>query len=240
MFTQTRRLYPYLSLLAGVVFVLLPGCSPKVAVLADLPKPVFGASAAKQVANSSVQARKASQWLSPALNNRTRLDGTVPSNWYPPVPDRQWNAIVVHHSASPTGGAAAFDKQHRQVNGWDELGYHFVIGNGTDTRDGLVEIGPRWLKQKHGAHCKTPGNFYNEHGIGICLVGDFEQQYPSAEQIEMLKKLITFLMNRYNIPPEHVYGHGELKSTQCPGRHMSTNNLRSWLQRQEQIYASSR
>ena len=30
-----------------------------------------------------------------------------------------------------------------QAKGWDELGYHFVIGNGTDTRDGQVEVGSR-------------------------------------------------------------------------------------------------
>ena len=67
---------------------------------------------------------------------------------------------------------------HRRDNQWDELGYHFVIGNGTHTGDGQVEVGSRWGKQKHGAHCKTPDNYYNDHGIGICLVGNFENSNP--------------------------------------------------------------
>ncbi|MFQ5589758.1 MAG: peptidoglycan-binding protein, partial [Phycisphaerae bacterium] len=53
----------------------------------------------------------------------------------------RWTTIVIHHSATETGGASLFDRFHRK-RGWDGLGYHFVIGNGTDTPDGLIEVGP--------------------------------------------------------------------------------------------------
>ena len=48
---------------------------------------------------------------------------------------------MVHHSAGEVGGVARLDKLHRgpQFN-WDELGYHFVIGNGSDTPNGAIEI----------------------------------------------------------------------------------------------------
>src|SRR5579863_9129173 len=52
--------------------------------------------------------------------------------WLPPHPSDRWQCIVIHHSASDVGGAERFDRWHR-AKGWDELGYHFVIGNGTDT-----------------------------------------------------------------------------------------------------------
>src|SRR5690606_32161137 len=78
----------------------------------------------------------------------------VPAGWNARAAGRKWQWIVIHHSATPTGGAVEFDKLHRETNGWDELGYHFVIGNGTNTKDGMVEVGPRWVKQKHGAHAK--------------------------------------------------------------------------------------
>ena len=39
----------------------------------------------------------------------------------------RWTTIVLHHSATPSGNASLFDKFHRG-KGWDELGYHFVIG----------------------------------------------------------------------------------------------------------------
>src|SRR5439155_15411047 len=67
----------------------------------------------------------------------------VPREWVPNVTSRPWRWIVIHHSATPTGSAAKFDRDHR-AKGWDELGYHFVIGNGTETRNGQIEVGPRW------------------------------------------------------------------------------------------------
>ncbi len=143
-----------------------------------------------------------------------------PGNWTPRAQDRRWQWIVIHHSATPDGGASRFDKEHRS-QGWDELGYHFVIGNGSDTRDGLVEVGPRWTKQKHGAHAKTPDNRFNDYGIGVCLVGDFEIGRPSRQQMQSLANVVAYLMQRYNIPPERVIGHDQTgRSTACPGQHL--------------------
>jgi N-acetylmuramoyl-L-alanine amidase len=122
--------------------------------------------------------------------------------WAPKVAARNWKFIVIHHSASPTGNAAAFDRQHRTQNGWDELGYHFVIGNGRGSGDGLVEVGPRWWKQKYGAHAKTPDNRFNNFGVGICLVGNFETARPTAQQQRQLATLVAWLMTTYDIPPQ--------------------------------------
>jgi hypothetical protein len=149
----------------------------------------------------------------------------VPKDWEPRVAARPWKWIVIHHSATPTGGAAAFDRMHR-AKGWDELGYDFVIGNGTDTRDGQIEVGPRWPVQKHGAHTKTPDNRYNEQGIGICLVGNFDLTNPTNEQMKSVTRLVAFLMQKYNIPPDRVLGHGQAKPTDCPGRYMSVAEVR--------------
>ena len=133
---------------------------------------------------------------------------------------------MIHHSATDAGGAACFDRAHRN-RGWDELGYHFVIGNGTDTRDGAIEVGPRWTKQKHGAHCKTSDNFYNQHGIGICLVGNLEHSRPTSAQMDSLAELVSFLMARCRIPLAKVYTHGGVTGkTACPGRNFSLAALK--------------
>jgi N-acetyl-anhydromuramyl-L-alanine amidase AmpD len=141
------------------------------------------------------------------------------------VPARRWNYIVIHHSATTSGCAADFDAAHKR-NGWDELGYHFVIGNGTDTRDGHVEVGPRWQKQKWGAHAKTSDNRFNQRGIGICLVGDFDHAHPTPRQLRALTQLTAYLMDRHGIPPQHVIGHRDTKPTACPGRHLDVARIR--------------
>jgi hypothetical protein len=114
---------------------------------------------------------------------------------------------------------------HRE-KGWDELGYHFVIGNGTDSGNGQVEVGPRWPKQKWGAHAKTPNNEYNDFGIGICLVGNFDIERPTAQQTKSLARLIAYLMKTYNIPAARVLGHSDTKPTDCPGRNMNIAAIR--------------
>jgi N-acetyl-anhydromuramyl-L-alanine amidase AmpD len=132
---------------------------------------------------------------------------------------RLWRYIVIHHSATARGNAASFDQSHR-ARGWDELGYHFVIDNGDGGPDGRVEVGSRWTKQKWGAHTGgTPNNEYNNHGIGICLVGEFSDELPSRAQIAALERLVRTLAAKYKIDPDNIIGHrdGPNAATCCPG-----------------------
>jgi hypothetical protein len=113
-----------------------------------------------------------------------------------------------------------------KAKGWDELGYHFVIGNGTDTSDGQTEVGPRWPKQKWGAHAKTPDNRFNKYGIGICLVGNFDNERPTKAQVQSLSHLVAYLMKTYKIPADRVIGHGDTKATDCPGKNVHIADIR--------------
>lgn len=153
--------------------------------------------------------------------------GFLPSQpgWIPSVRPRAWRWIVVHHSATDFGSAQKFDRDHR-AQGWDELGYHFVIDNGKGGPDGRVEIGPRWTKQKHGAHAKTADDRYNNFGIGICLVGNFDNGPPTPKQMQALAELIAFLQFQYGIPPGNVIGHRDTKATACPGRYLNIAAVR--------------
>ncbi len=141
---------------------------------------------------------------------------------------------VVHHSADTSGNAAKYDRHHREVNGWDSLGYHFVVGNGSMSGDGEVEIGPRWPIQKHGAHARNHAlgdNRYNEEGIGICLVGAFDDggQRPTQRQLDELVRLTRWLMQRYGIPASRVLRHCDTCTTECPGRHFPWSTYQSRL-----------
>lgn len=135
---------------------------------------------------------------------------------------RDWRYIIIHHSATEAGSAAAFDRFHH-ARGWGGLAYHFVIDNGRGAPDGLLEVGGRWEKQETGAHTRSPGGRYNAHGIGICLVGNFMTQRPTRAQLRSMDSLVTKLMTEHDIPASHVMGHRDAKgaSTLCPGRFLS-------------------
>jgi hypothetical protein len=130
---------------------------------------------------------------------------------------RRWQYLVIHHSATATGNASSIDRAHRD-RGFDGLGYDFVIGNGTNSPDGVVEVGYRWRQQITGAHAKTAGNFMNEHGVGICLVGDFTRTRPTPAQMRSLDRLCTFLAQYCGISASNLRMHGDVKSTECPGK----------------------
>ncbi|MFH1023026.1 MAG: N-acetylmuramoyl-L-alanine amidase [Planctomycetota bacterium] len=147
-------------------------------------------------------------------------DASLPRDIIPRVPVRPWKYIVIHHSDTTNGNAAKFDRYHREEKGWENgLGYDFVIGNGTDSGDGEIETGPRWRQQLIGAHAGNKE--YNEYGIGVCLVGNFEEGRPSARQTAALKTLTRWLMERYHIPTTHIRRHKDVRDngiTECPGR----------------------
>lgn len=143
----------------------------------------------------------------------------------PKKPARAWKYIVVHHSDTPVGSAARFDRAHK-ARGWEMLGYDFVIGNGSETPDGMIEVGPRWAYQLDGAHTGTPDHRFNEWGIGICLVGNFDLNGPTAKEMDSLARLCAYLMKTYNIPARNILGHRDCKPTDCPGRYMDINQVR--------------
>ena len=148
----------------------------------------------------------------------------------PLYPSSRWTHIVVHHSATVTGSARMLDRVHRNRGFSNGLGYDFVIDNGTlGRRDGQIEVGPRWTRQAKGAHCDAGG--MNDHGIGICLVGNFMTREPSEAQLASLEALVAKLQAYYRIPDSRVIRHKDVagKSTACPGRYFPWSRLRSRL-----------
>ena len=130
-----------------------------------------------------------------------------------------WQRIVVHHSAIKYGNAKKYDAAHRQRGMQNGLAYHFLIGNGIDSGDGEIEIGPRWTKQLLGGHLKSYQ--LNLTAIGICFVGNFEQTQPSRKQLAAFTQLMDWLQGDVLKRNTQFAGHKELKGEQtiCPGKY---------------------
>ena len=130
----------------------------------------------------------------------------------------RWQWIVAHHSAIREGNAAIYDRAHRARGMENGLAYHFVIGNGRDSGDGEIEIGRRWVKQLQGGHVHR--DEINQVGIGICLVGNFEQTQPTPKQLLAFRELVDFLRTDVAGKQVRFAGHREIDPgrTACPGR----------------------
>lgn len=134
-------------------------------------------------------------------------------------PCNNWKYIILHHTATDTGNARTINNAHGDRGFWNGLGYHFLIDNGTLGKgDGQIEMSPRWIRQQSGAHCKAGG--MNERSIGIALVGNFNNETPTQNQMQALNYLLATLRDYYRIPVGNVLGHREVDGakTECPGR----------------------
>ncbi len=100
-------------------------------------------------------------------------------------------------------------KFHIKERRWGDIGYHFIID-----RAGRVWEGRSLAYQ--GAHVAD----YNEHNVGLMLLGNFDQQQPSRVQLASAQMTIINLMTRFRVSAHQVYTHQELKATHCPGKNL--------------------
>lgn len=130
-----------------------------------------------------------------------------------------WNVITVHHSAMPLGTSTSFAGRAGEVRtiqrahlnkpeGWGDIGYHFLIDP-----EGRVFEGRRlnW----RGAHVGG----MNDHNLGVCLLGNFNEDRPTAAAVASLQRLLDQLCAQNSIPRSQVRYHREwaTANTECPG-----------------------
>ena len=134
------------------------------------------------------------------------------------VRTNNWKRIVVHHSAIKYGNAEVYDRAHRKRGMQNGLAYHFVIGNGIDSGDGEIEVGPRWRRQLLGGHVKSYR--INLTAVGICLVGNFQEDHPTRRQLQAFTQLMDWLRSDIIPGARKFAGHRDLRGEQtiCPGK----------------------
>ena len=108
------KLFTTLSL----ALMVLTGCeaAQPVSMVDSLPPPDFGGPPNPQLAPVPAPAPPPAP-VAALLPRSSRPDPSasagVPRDWIPIAAANEWYWIVIHHSATATGGAAAFDKMHR-------------------------------------------------------------------------------------------------------------------------------
>lgn len=176
------------------------------------------------------------------------------------LPPRDWEYIVIHHSASSDGKTYDWEAirkyhmsyrylgdsitkdlaEHLQQSGvkgvippWRDIAYNFGIEK--------VHYGYTFLKGRPlsdiGAHAGTDvSKKFNEEGIGICLVGNYDIIALTELQRQMLKELVLVLMDMFGIPATKVIGHKEVYpllnipiEKTCPGKLFDMQDFRNTL-----------
>jgi N-acetyl-anhydromuramyl-L-alanine amidase AmpD len=144
----------------------------------------------------------------------------------------RWKYIVIHHSAGSFGNLEFFRKVHRQRQAKDPINaisYHYIIGNGNGLAMGEVASDWRQSYDIWGAHVSMNNLDYNFRGIGVCLVGNFENKEVPSIQYQSLLRLTKSLMSKYDISHSNVTGHRMIKgeSTKCPGKYFPMKTFKT-------------
>lgn len=125
---------------------------------------------------------------------------------------RKITKLILHCSATPEGKdytVAQIRDWHVRGNGWNDIGYHYVI-----YRDGTIHKG-RPVEQP-GAHTKG----HNANSIGICYIGgctadgNTPKDTRTPEQNRALHELVAQLQQQY--PGATVHCHNEFANKACP------------------------
>src|SRR3989344_7696117 len=103
-------------------------------------------------------------------------------------PIKKVKFLVIHHSQRSRDFPAFIRWRHTKKRGWEDIGYHFLIGNGKlFTKNGKIYKGRKEFLV--GAHVYG----FNKNSLGICLIGNFDYEYPTKKQIRSLILLLNHL-----------------------------------------------
>ncbi len=117
--------------------------------------------------------------------------------------------IVIHHSASSLDTTIQDIHRWHLARNWIGIGYHYVIYADGDIYRGRPELAM-------GAHAYQDADHEaNSNGLGICLIGNFDQQPPTGKQMDSLPELVLDIWKRY--PSIPIIGHQDVMATACPG-----------------------
>ena len=153
-----------------------------------------------------------------------------------PSGQREKHAVahnVVHHAASSNSNHDYMNVVrnifllHTQSNGWDDIGYNFVIAQDGTIFEGREHQEIDSTDNIKGAHfCGK-----NSNTMGVCMLGNFEETAPSSEALASLTHLLAWKCFKDDILPTgsskhptstspllaHIAGHRDGCATACPG-----------------------
>jgi len=154
--------------------------------------------------------------------------------------------LVVHHTVTtnddpdPAATVRAIYQSHTQQNGWNDIGYNFLVD-----AQGRVYEG-RWARgyesnELHsgeatdgrgviGAHDLN----YNTGSCGVALLGTFDDTVPTPAAIDALVRVLAWKASVHTIDPlgasaftngsgsttsfPNISGHRDTNATDCPGQ----------------------
>jgi len=131
------------------------------------------------------------------------------------LPDHSINKITIHHGGEdfpadkdPVKYLQTFQAWCRVEKKWIDIPYHFMI----DLKGTMYETRPINLPGDTNTGYDVQG-----HAL-ICVMGNYENQIVSQQQLISLINLTAFLARRFSVSVDSIKGHKDYTETLCPGK----------------------
>lgn len=127
--------------------------------------------------------------------------------------------VTLHHTGDSKPLTRADDSAQRLRNlqswgtrdrNWWDLPYHFLLD-----LDGRVFEGRDWHAQGETNTTYDPGGHFL-----ISMIGNYEVQEPSVEQLNAIADLMAWALETNNLPIDRIGGHYDYAETGCPGKYL--------------------
>ena len=134
------------------------------------------------------------------------------------LPFQTVTQLTVHHQGErwdPDKDVPAYLRRlqqwSRDTKGWADVPYHYIIGP-----DGTIYSG------RSPTIAGDTNTEYNPLGhLQVMLLGNFEEQAPTAQQWESAVVLLAQLLRIYDLPPSSIGAHRHRSAqTVCPGANL--------------------
>jgi len=147
--------------------------------------------------------------------------------------ENEVNHLIVHHSATSNNVSDYLQVvrniylYHTEVNGWDDIGYNYLIDPDGVVYEGRDDQGVADQDNIKGAHfCGK-----NTGTMGICMIGNYNEIRATKASISALQRVLTWKSYKDVISPldssrhpdatgdflAHIAGHRDGCATLCPG-----------------------
>ena len=145
--------------------------------------------------------------------------------------------VIVHHSAGSNSNTdytyvvRQIYVLHTQGNGWNDVGYNFLIAQNGAIYEGREGAGPNEENVLGSHFCGK-----NSQTMGICVLGNYETAEPTAAALNSLTRLISWKLDKANLNPAEymlhppssanpvalgvIAGHRDGCTSECPGKNL--------------------
>ncbi len=146
------------------------------------------------------------------------------------------NHCIVHHTAGSNTDTNYLNivrniyVYHTQSNGWDDIGYNYLIAQDGTIFSGRDAQGLADEDNIQGAHfCGK-----NSGTMGVCLLGNYNTSQPTPSALQSLTTLLSWKLHKENLSAydsflhpdaggsylSTIAGHRHGCATECPGDHL--------------------